>query len=144
VSDAVRVVRSQGFTPYDTDDYGYPDFNYGLHVIIGYATGSADGYTQRAFSFVHGQYIATDLADPSATIQIVWRDDTTIRVRLHNLQAQRRDVLPARWLGHGPLQLERNPSAGARSHPVRRHSPLIFMMAAPMRTEPARPSRCNP
>jgi hypothetical protein len=78
MSDAVRVVHSLGFTPRDLDDYAYPDFNYGLHVIIGYATGSADGYTQRAFFFVQGGYIGTDLADPSATIQMVWRTDTTI------------------------------------------------------------------
>jgi LppP/LprE lipoprotein len=78
VSDAVREVHSHDFTPRDTDDFEYPDFTSGLHVIIGSATESADGYTQRAFFFVHDQYIGTDLADPSATIQIVWRDDTTI------------------------------------------------------------------
>jgi len=78
LSDAVRVVKSHGFTPRDTDDYAYPDLNYGLHVLIGYATGSADGYTQQAFFFVHSRYIGTDLTDPSATIQMVWRTDTTI------------------------------------------------------------------
>ena len=78
VSAAIRVVQSHGYTPNDTDDYAYPDFRYGLHVIIASVTGSADGYTRRAFFFVHGRYIGTDLADPSAIVRIVWRDDTTV------------------------------------------------------------------
>jgi hypothetical protein len=78
VADAVRVVRSHGFTPNDTDDYTYPDFRYGLHVIIASVTGSADGYTRRAFFFVHRRYIGTDVADPSAIVRIVWRDDATV------------------------------------------------------------------
>jgi hypothetical protein len=78
VSAAVRVVRGRGFTPNDTDDDAYPNFRYGLHVIIASATGSADGYTRRAFFFVHGRYIGTDLSDPSAIVRVVWRDDATI------------------------------------------------------------------
>ncbi len=72
------MVRSHGFTPNDTNDYVYPDFRYGLHTIIASATGSADGYTRRAFFFVHGRYIGTDLGAPSAIVQIAWRTDATI------------------------------------------------------------------
>jgi LppP/LprE lipoprotein len=80
ISDAVRVVRAMGYTPRDTDDFTYPDFSFGLHVIIGVATGSGTGYTQRAFFFVHHRYIGADATYPSATIQTVWRTDSTIAI----------------------------------------------------------------
>jgi hypothetical protein len=51
---------------------------HGLHVIIGTATGSADGYSQQAFFFVNGRFIRTDLADTSAGIHLAWRNNTTI------------------------------------------------------------------
>jgi len=78
LADAVRVVERHGFTPNSTDDYTYPEFRYGLHVIIASVTGSATGYSRRAFFFVHRRYIGTDLADTSAIIRLDWRDDATI------------------------------------------------------------------
>jgi LppP/LprE lipoprotein len=121
-SEAARVVRSHGFTPHDTDDYGYPDFNYGLHVIIGYAAGSADGYTQQAFFFLRGRYVGTDLADPSATIQIVWRDDTTIALGYTIYKPNDAMCCPLggevtvryHWTGTRLVTLDRIPSLDAR------------------------------
>jgi hypothetical protein len=69
---AARLVRSLAFTPTDTSDYTYPDPN-GLHVIIGDATVSNGGFAYRAFFFVHGRFIGTDVTSNSATIHIVWR-----------------------------------------------------------------------
>lgn len=47
-------------------------------MIIASAAGSADGHVQRAFFFVDGRLLRTDLTDASAGIQIAWRNDTTI------------------------------------------------------------------
>ena len=80
MSAAVRVVGAMGYTPRDTDDFTYPDFRFGLHVIIGIVTGSGTGYAQRAFFFVHDHFVGSDSTDPSATIQMVWRTDATIAI----------------------------------------------------------------
>jgi len=69
-----------GYTPRDTDDFAYPDFGFGLHVIVGIATGSGTGYEQRAFFFVHNRFVGTDATESSATIQMVWRSDSTIAI----------------------------------------------------------------
>ena len=50
----------------------------GLHVLIGTAAQSADGYSQQAFFFVRGHFLRTDLPDTSAAIHLAWRNDTTI------------------------------------------------------------------
>jgi LppP/LprE lipoprotein len=77
VSSAVQLVRARGFTPDDTNDFtGAPVA--GFHVIIGTATGSADGYAKRAFFFVDGRFVATDPEGPSAGIQLAWRNDKVI------------------------------------------------------------------
>lgn len=74
---AARYVRSRGFTPEDTDDFTTPPSG-GLHVIVATASGSADGYAQRAFFFVGGRFLRTDLPESSAGINIAWRNETTI------------------------------------------------------------------
>jgi hypothetical protein len=77
VTNAVQLVRSKGFTAGDTSDFTTPPPD-GLHVLIGTATRSADGYSQQAFFFVRGRFLRTDLADPSAGIHLAWRNGTTI------------------------------------------------------------------
>jgi LppP/LprE lipoprotein len=47
-------------------------------VIIATAPGSAGAHTQRAFFFVNGGYVRTDLPNSSAGIHIAWRSNTTI------------------------------------------------------------------
>lgn len=78
LSDAVRVVRSDGFTPIDTSDFTYPADRVGLHVIIAVVTGSGTGYADQAFFFAEGRLIGTDLTGTSAAIRLAWRTDTTI------------------------------------------------------------------
>lgn len=75
LDDAVSTVASKDFEPIDTTGY---DPNSTLQVIVGMASGSADGYTQQAFFFVEGDYIGTDTLEPSATIGLAWQDDTTV------------------------------------------------------------------
>ena len=72
----MQLVRSKGFTADDTSDFTTPPID-GLHVLIGTATGSADGYSKQAFFFVHGRFLRTDLPGPSAGIHLAWRNDTT-------------------------------------------------------------------
>lgn len=74
----VEQVEKQGFTPYDTSTY---DPNSPLNVLIGIATGSADGYTQKAFFFYGDQYLGTDTTDPSITIKLAGRDDKIITLK---------------------------------------------------------------
>ena len=47
-------------------------------MIIASAAGSADAHVQRAFFFVDGRFLRTDLADASAGIQVAWRNNATI------------------------------------------------------------------
>ena len=78
MTDAVKLVRNKGFRVDDTSDFTLTPPAGGLHVLIGTASGSADGYSQQAFFFVHGHFLRTDLADTSAAIHLTWRTDTTI------------------------------------------------------------------
>jgi hypothetical protein len=72
---AIDQVRQQGYTVGDTRDYDNPS---PLHVLIGVKTGSADGFTQRAFFFWQDTYLGTDTANPSAGVSEVWRDSDTV------------------------------------------------------------------
>lgn len=78
LSSKIEQVKKQGYTPYDTTTY---DPNSPLNVLIGVATGSADGYNQKAFFFYGDQYLGTDTTDPSITIALAGRDDKTITLR---------------------------------------------------------------
>jgi LppP/LprE lipoprotein len=74
---AKAVVRSKGYTPYPNtaSHWAGPAT---LNVILGTATGSADGYNNWAFFFVNGRYIGTDTKSPSAGIRVAWTSATTI------------------------------------------------------------------
>lgn len=78
LDDKVEQVKKQGYTPYDTSTY---DSKYSLNVLIGIVTGSADGYTQKAFFFYGDQYLGTDTTEPSTMINLVGRDDKTITLK---------------------------------------------------------------
>ena len=96
--------------------------NEGLHVIVGTATGSADGYTQQAFFFVHGRYIGTDLASTSAGIQLAWRNANTIALSYSVYKANEPMCCPTggaiivryQWNGTKLKPLDPVPSAAAR------------------------------
>lgn len=74
----IEQIKKQGYTTYDTSTYNsiYP-----LNVFIGIATGSADGYNQKAFFFYGDQYLGTDTIDPSTIIKLASRDDKTITLK---------------------------------------------------------------
>jgi LppP/LprE lipoprotein/zinc ribbon protein len=82
---AVSKVRSLGFTVVDTDHYGSGS---GLHVLIGFCTGSADGACQHGFFFYGDRYLGLDLTATSAGINVTWRTATTVALRyqLYNPQ----------------------------------------------------------
>ena len=70
-------MRSQGFVPRDTQDLASPPVG-GLHVIVASAAGPAGVHIERAFFFLAGHFIRTDLPDASARIEIAWRNNATI------------------------------------------------------------------
>jgi hypothetical protein len=72
---AVAIVKSKGYDVIDTTTY-QPGPTLG--VLVGSATGSADGYNKSAFFFVAGRYIGTDAVQPSANVKVVWQDDSTV------------------------------------------------------------------
>jgi hypothetical protein len=74
-SGAATAVRANGFTPNDTSEY-HP--NQTLRVLVGTRTGSSDGYGQKAFFFVNGRYIGTDVKEPSATVRVAAQSDTEV------------------------------------------------------------------
>ncbi len=51
-----------------------------LRVLIGTATGSADGYNQRAFFFLGDSYLGTDTANPSAQIAFGGEDGNVVTI----------------------------------------------------------------
>jgi len=117
---AVQFVRSRGFTPRDVNDLTVPPAN-GLHVIIATASQSADGHTQQAFFFVNGRFLRTD-ASPSAGIQLVWRNNTTIALSYAVYKANEPLCCPSggamivryQWDGTQLKALDPVPSATAR------------------------------
>ncbi len=74
----IEQVKKKGYTPYDTATY---DPKYPLNVLIGIATGSADGYNQKAFFFYGDQYLGMDTTDPSSNITLAGKDDKTITLK---------------------------------------------------------------
>ena len=119
---AVRVVRAMGYTPRDTDDYNYPDFTFGLHVIIGVATGSGTGYDDQSFFFVHDRFVGKGATDPSATVQMVWRSDSTIALSYAIYKPDDPMCCPLggavtvryQWNGTRLVRLDQLPSVAAR------------------------------
>ena len=121
VMKAVRLVRSRGFTPHDTNDFSMPPVG-GIHVIIGTATQSADGYSQQAFFFVKGRFVGTDVAGTSAGIQLAWRNNTTIALSYSVYKGNEPMCCPTggamivryRWTGTKVKPLDPVPSAASR------------------------------
>jgi LppP/LprE lipoprotein len=74
---AKAVVLSHGYTPYPNTRKHWHNAA-PLNVIVGTATGSADGYNTWAFFFVNGHFIGTDTKDSSAGIRVAWSHGTTI------------------------------------------------------------------
>jgi len=117
----VQLVRSKGFTADDTSDFTSPP-TAGLHVLIGTATGSADGYSQRAFFFVDGHFLRTDLADSSAGIHLAWRNTSTIALSYAVYKPKEPMCCPTagaiivryQWNGKRLTVLDPVPSATAR------------------------------
>jgi len=72
---ALAKVGSLGYTVKSTSSYNEGNT---LRVLIGVATGSADGYNQRAFFFVNNDYIGTDTLNPSATVNPNWQTNDTV------------------------------------------------------------------
>lgn len=72
---ATTVVVAHGYTPTDVSDY-HPAQT--LRVLVGARTGSADGYSQRAFFFLDGRFLGTDSSQASASIHVVSQSDTEI------------------------------------------------------------------
>jgi LppP/LprE lipoprotein len=75
VAAAVATVKTHGYTPNDTSEY-HADQT--LRVLTATRTGSADGYSQRAFFFLDGRYIGTDASEPSASVRVVSQGDTEV------------------------------------------------------------------
>jgi LppP/LprE lipoprotein len=75
VAAAVATVKTHGYTPEDTSEY-HPGQT--LRVLTATRTGSADGYSQRAFFFLDGKYIGTDASEPSASVRVVQQSDTEV------------------------------------------------------------------
>lgn len=71
----IALIKQKGFTVIDSNFWSKSSL---LNVLLGMCTGSADGYCKQAFFFYNGEYLGTDTLSPSAQINIVWRDDTTI------------------------------------------------------------------
>ena len=78
LSQAESVVQSQGYTPANSD--GFTNDNR-LKVILGTATGSADGYQQRAFFFADGRYLGNDSKDPSAGVTLSDQTNDTVTLQ---------------------------------------------------------------
>ena len=117
----MRVVRGKGFTADDTSDFTTPPLD-GLHVLIGTATGSADGYSKQAFFFAHGRFLRTDLPSPSAGIRLAWRNDTTVALSYSVYKPNEPMCCPTgggmivrfQWNGTKLRTLDPVPSAAAR------------------------------
>lgn len=72
---AVAAVKARGYTPNDSSEYHAGQT---LRVLTATRTGSADGYSQRAFFFLDGRYIGTDASAPSASVRVVSQSDTEV------------------------------------------------------------------
>ena len=68
-------IKQEGYTVIDSSTY---EPSSPLNVLIGVCTGSVDGYCQKAFFFYKNRYLGTDVVNPSASLQVRWRDDKTI------------------------------------------------------------------
>jgi hypothetical protein len=75
---AIATVKAADYTPFVTTGF---DANRALSVIIGMATGSADGHPQQAFFFHNGHYVGVDTGQPSASEDWVWSTDTTVALQ---------------------------------------------------------------
>ena len=71
---AERIVRTHGYVP------NASDWNPGSqsNVLTSVFARSADGYNQRAFFFYGRRYLGTDASEPSARVQAMWSDGTTV------------------------------------------------------------------
>ncbi len=70
LGDGWRLVNGSAWMP------GAP-----INVVTGNFEGSATGRGMRAFFFAEGQgYIGTDTSEESQTVNIAWRDDTTVAI----------------------------------------------------------------
>lgn len=76
---AMSRVEQEGYTVDESNTFGYEESS-SLNVLIGTATGSADGYNKKAFFFYNGEYLGTDTSGASAQINVAWRDDKTIAI----------------------------------------------------------------
>jgi LppP/LprE lipoprotein len=74
---AAQAVAASGFTVADPSTF---HADAALQVLIGVATGSADGFNQRAFFFHNGQLVGADSTNASASVSVY--DQTGNLVRL--------------------------------------------------------------
>lgn len=72
---AVERVKTEGYTVGDTSTYSE---NQLLRVLIGTATGSADGYKKYAFFFARDKYLGPDTFYPSAGVSLAWQTNDTL------------------------------------------------------------------
>lgn len=70
----IKIVEKEGYSVIGLENDKLSNFD----VLIGIATGSADGYDKRAFFFYDGSYLGADSSSPHPQISLAWRDDKTI------------------------------------------------------------------
>ena len=119
-SAAAALVRKKGYRPglLTWDNF------FKLNVLIGTYARSADGYNKRAFFFFGRRYLGTDAAAPSAQVEEVWRDDSTIAL-LYILYRQNDPlccptaggaIVRFRWSGSRLVALDRIPPTNGPGH----------------------------
>ncbi|WP_410677121.1 LppP/LprE family lipoprotein [Amycolatopsis sp. cmx-4-68] len=122
---AEALVAARGYTPNTAPDWSD---GRGLHVITATATGSADGYDQRAFFFYDNYYLGTDAKLPSATITEAWSTGDTIALNYQLYEPDDAACCPTagsatvrfHWFGHNLRPLDPIPPADPNSRAGRR------------------------
>ncbi|MEV7097996.1 LppP/LprE family lipoprotein [Amycolatopsis sp. NPDC051045] len=125
VNSAEALIAAHGYTPNTAPDWSD---GRGLHVITATATGSADGYAQRAFFFYNDYYLGTDAKLSSATITEAWSTGDTVALNYQLYKPDDPACCPTagsatvrfHWSGHNLRPLDPIPPADPNSQSSRR------------------------
>lgn len=122
VAGLVRQVKKQGYAVYDTSTIKPNDT---LQVLIGVASGSADGRDERAFFFVGGRSVGTDEGYPQAYVIVAKQSDSTVTLSFDLLNPGDAMCCPTggqasarfHWNGSKLVALDPVPSPAALTSP---------------------------